>query len=86
MHYTIVTFEGFSGTFYSDIKLEPQADGTMVTWIYDGQNRSFREKAMWIFNKADLNEQYEEGLIVLKEIVERKMSETSDPQDSLLTW
>jgi hypothetical protein len=38
MHYTIVTFEGFAGTFYSDIKLELEAGGTKVSWIYDGEN------------------------------------------------
>jgi len=83
VHYTIVTFEGFAGTFYSDIKLEPQADGTNVTWIYDGQNNSLKEKAMWILMKGDLNDQYEEGLSALKDIVERKASSASAPPDSL---
>ena len=83
VHYTIVTFEGFSGTFYSDIKLEPEGDGTKVTWIYDGSNNSLKEKAMWILMKGDLNNQYEEGLQALKDIVERKTSETSAPLDSV---
>lgn len=83
LHYTIVTFEGFSGTFYSDIKLEPQSEGTKVTWIYDGQNNNLKEKAMWILMKGDLNEQYEEGLRALKEVVERKASLESNPSDSL---
>lgn len=83
MHYTIVTFEGFAGTFYSDIKLEPEGEGTKVTWIYDGQNNTLKEKAMWILTKGDLNEQYDEGLQVLKDIVERKSLDTSVPIDSL---
>ena len=85
VHYTIVTFEGFAGTFYSDIKLEPEAGGTKVTWIYDGQNNTIKEKAMWILMKGDLNDQYDEGLNVLKEIVERKLLDNSAPTDSLQT-
>jgi len=70
--FTIVVFEGFDGTFYSDLKMEPAGDGTKVTWIYDGNNNSFKEKAMWMMRKGDLNDQYDEGLKALKEIVERK--------------
>ena len=84
-HYTIVTFEGFAGTFYSDIKLEPESGGTKVTWIYDGQNNTIKEKAMWILMKGDLNDQYDEGLKVLKDIVERKSLESLTPTDSLQT-
>ena len=83
MHYTIVTFEGFAGTFYSDIKLEPEAGGTKVTWIYDGENSTLKERAMWIFLKRDLNERYDEGLRALKDIVERKSLDSSAPIDSL---
>lgn len=83
MHYTIVTFEGFAGTFYSDIKLEPEAEGTKVTWIYDGQNNTLKEKAMWILMKGDLNYQYDVGLKALKDIVERKSLDSLTPTDSL---
>jgi len=84
VHYTIVAFEGFAGTFYSDIKLEPQGDATKVTWIYNGHNQSFKQKAMWILMKGDLNEQYDEGLTALKEIVERNALERrSTPPDSI---
>jgi hypothetical protein len=83
VHYTIVAFEGFGGTFYSDIKLEPQGDSTKVTWIYDGRNNSLKEKAMWVLMKGNLNAQYDEGLAALKDIVERKMLERSTPIDSL---
>ena len=83
IHYTIVTFEGFSGTFYSDIKLVPEPGGTKVTWIYDGQNNTLKEKAMWILMKGDLNYQYDEGLSVLKNIVERKSIDSSVSTDSL---
>lgn len=84
VHYTIVTFEGFARTFYSDIKLEPQGNSTKVTWIYDGYNNTFKEKAIWVLTKSDLKEQYEEGLATLKEIVERKVRERSTGgEDSL---
>lgn len=76
VRYTIVTFEGFSGTFYSDFKLEPRGDSTKVTWIYDGQNNTLKEKAMWILTKGDLNEQYEVGLRALKEVVEKKSADS----------
>jgi hypothetical protein len=76
VRYTIVTFEGFSGTFYSDFKLEPQGDSTKVTWIYDGQNNTLKEKAMWILTKGDLNDQYEVGLRALKDVVEKKSADT----------
>ena len=80
VRYTIVTFDGFSGTFYSDFKLEPQGDSTKVTWIYDGQNNTLKEKAMWILTKGDLNDQYEEGLKTLKEIVETTPGDSVDTQ------
>ena len=83
VHYTIVTFEGFAGTFYSDIKLEPQGDATKVTWIYNGHNNTFKEKAIWILTKGDLNKQYDEGLATLKEVVERKVLERSAAPDSV---
>ena len=82
-HYTIVTFEGFSGTFYSDFKLEPQGDSTKVTWIYEGENNSIKEKAMWILMKGDLNMQYENGLSALKELVESKSLQTHSASDSI---
>lgn len=86
-HYTIVAFEGFGGTFYSDIKLEPEGEGTKVTWIYDGNNDGFKGKAMWILMKGNLNEQYDVGLKTLKRIVESKpVSEQSPaPADSTAT-
>ena len=77
VHYTIVTFEGFAGTFYSDIKLESQGDSTKVTWIYNGHNNTFKEKAIWVLTKSDLKEQYDEGLAALKDIVERRVRESS---------
>ena len=85
VHYTIVTFEGFAGTFYSDIKLEPQGNTTKVTWIYNGHNNTFKEKAIWILTKGDLNKQYDEGLAVLKEIVEKKVRERSTEADSVIS-
>jgi hypothetical protein len=83
-HYTIVAFEDFAGTFYSDIKLEPKGEGTKVTWIYDGNNDGLKSKAMWILMKGNLNEQYDAGLKTLKRIVEKKSlsEESSSASDS----
>lgn len=69
--YTIITFEDFGGTIYSDIKLEPEGNITKVTWIYDGYNTSLKDKAMWLFNRRDLDAQYDVGLKTLKRIVEK---------------
>jgi len=83
-HYTIVAFEDFAGTFYSDIKLESEGEGTKVTWIYDGNNDGLKSKAMWILMKGNLNEQYDAGLKTLKRIVEKKSlsEESSSASDS----
>ena len=83
--YTIVAFEDFGGTFYSDIKLEPVTEGTKVTWLYDGNNDGFKGKAMWIVMKGQLNGQYDVGLKTLKRIVEAKtLNEKSlAPSDSI---
>lgn len=80
--YTIVAFENFGGTFYSDIKLDPVAEGTKVTWIYDGNNDGFKSKAMWIVLKSQLNEQFDVGLKTLKRIVEAKTLKETSPASS----
>jgi hypothetical protein len=70
--YTIVTFEGFDGTFCSEIKLEPGGDTTKVTWIYDGTNDGFKGKAMWMLMRGRMEEQYNTGLAALKKRIESK--------------
>ena len=70
--YTIVTFEGFDGTFCSEIKLEPDGANTKVTWIYDGINDGFKGKAMWMLMKGRMEDQYNTGLAALKKLIESK--------------
>jgi hypothetical protein len=70
--YTIVTFEGFDGTFCSEIKLEPDGANTKVTWIYDGINDGFKGKAMWMLMKGRMEDQYDTGLASLKKLIESK--------------
>src|SRR5258706_1964777 len=70
--YTIVTFEGFDGTFCSEIKLEPDGATTKVTWIYDGINDGFKGKAMWMLMRGRMEDQYNTGLAALKKLIEGK--------------
>jgi hypothetical protein len=70
--YTIVTFEGFDGTFCSEIKLEPDGTNTKVTWIYDGVNDGFKGKAMWMLMRGRMEDQYKSGLAALKKRIEVK--------------
>jgi hypothetical protein len=70
--YTIVTFEGFDGTFCSEIKLQPEGANTKVTWIYDGINDGFKGKAMWMLMKGRMQDQYNTGLAALKKLIESK--------------
>jgi len=70
--YTIVTFEGFDGTFCSEIKLEPDGANTKVTWIYDGVNDGFKGKAMWMLMRGRMEDQYNTGLAALKKLIESK--------------
>ena len=70
--YTIVTFEGFDGTFCSEIKLEPDGANTKVTWIYDGVNDGFKGKAMWMLMRGRMEDQYNTGLAALKKLIEGK--------------
>ncbi len=79
--YTIVAFEGFDGTFYSEIKLEPEGGATKVTWIYEGTNDGLKGKAMWMLMKGRMEDQYDRGLSALKKLVESKPV----PADSTVT-
>jgi len=79
--YSIVTFEGFGGTFCSEIKLEPDGGGTKVTWIYDGTNDGLKGKLMWVLMRGRMEEQYELGLAALKKLIEGKPA----PGDPALT-
>ena len=76
--YSIVTFEGFTGTFCSEIKLEAEGSGTKVTWIYDGLNDGLKGKMMWVLMRGRMEDQYDIGLAALKKLIESRPV-TADP-------
>lgn len=67
-----MSFGGYDVKYNSEIILEPEGEGTKVTWTYDGPNDGVSGKAMWLFMGSMLNSQYEQGLKDLKQIVESK--------------
>ncbi len=67
-----LAFGGYSATYSNEFILEPEGDGTKVTWTYDGPNDGIMGKAMWVIMGSLLNSQYEQGLKDLKELVESK--------------
>ena len=86
--YTIVSFEGFDGTFCSEIKLEAVGSNTKVTWIYDGANDGFKGKAMWMLMKGRMEDQYSTGLAALKKLIESRTAvpaESGTPADSTVS-
>ncbi len=86
---TRLAFDGFEGTAWAEFKLEPQTEGTKVTWAYDGDNTGFMGKAVWMFVGGMLNSQYAEGLQDLKNMVESTPIEPSAqevaPTDSVVS-
>ncbi len=68
--YKIVSFEGFDGTFCSEIRIEPAGEDTKVTWIYDGVNDGLKGKAMWMLMRGRMEDQYTTGLAALKKLIE----------------
>jgi carbon monoxide dehydrogenase subunit G len=67
-----MSFGGYDAKYTSEFILEPEGEGTKVTWTYDGPNDGVMGKAMWLMMGSMLNSQYEEGLAELKRIVESK--------------
>lgn len=67
-----MTFGDNEETFYSEFILEPEAEGTRVTWTYDGPNSGLGGKAMWVIIGFMLSSQYDQGLKDLKQLVESK--------------
>lgn len=67
-----LSFESYEGTSYSEFILEPTAEGTKVTWTYEGKNDGFAGKAMWVVMGTMMAGQYDEGLLDLKKLVESK--------------
>ena len=75
-------FDGYDGVFYSSFILEPEGEGTKVTWTYDGANKGFGGKAMWMFMGSMMKDQYDQGLMDLKKLVEEKPKPEPVPVDS----
>ena len=67
-----MSFEGFEGAIFSEFILEPEGQGTKVTWTYDGPNDGLAGKAMWLIMGTMMNKQFEEGLFDLKTLTENK--------------
>jgi len=65
-------FDGYDGVYYSSFMLEPEGENTKVTWTYDGANKGFGGKAMWMFMGSMMKDQFESGLADLKKLVEAK--------------
>lgn len=63
-------FGGADDTYYNDFFLEPEGNGTKVTWTYDGPNSGLSGKAFWLIMNPMMSGQYEDGLADLKAIVE----------------
>jgi hypothetical protein len=65
-----LVFEDFDGTNYANWKFE-EADGvTTVTWGFAGAPSPFMMRPMNMIMKGVLEQSYQDGLAVLKEIVE----------------
>jgi hypothetical protein len=86
---TGLSFEGFDGTSWAELKLTPEGSGTKVTWTYDGDNKGFAGKAMWVMMGGMLGGQYEDGLKDLKQLVESPPTSSpvteNTPADSTAT-
>ena len=67
-----MSFGDAEGKYYSEFILEPEGEGTRVTWTYDGQNSGLAGKATWVFMGFMLSSQFDQGLKDLKELVESK--------------
>ena len=73
---TGLAFEGMEGILSAEFKLTPEANGTKVTWTFDGDNVGFKGKAIWMMMGGMLAGQYESGLQDLKKVVESTPIET----------
>jgi len=77
-------FESFDGTYTGEINLEPTADGTKVTWTYDGDvsntgmATSVMGKFMGAFIDSTLGKDYEQGLSNLKTLAESQPQPTPE--------
>lgn len=75
-----LSFEGYDDVAYAELVLTPESENaTKVTWTYDGDNNGFMAKAMWSFLGGMLTDQYKQGLLDLKTIVESKPDPEPEP-------
>ena len=65
-----LSFEGLDGEASAAFILSPEGQGTNVVWTYNGVNKGFSGKAMWLMMGSMMPGQYEQGLIDLKKYVE----------------
>lgn len=80
-----IKFGGFEGDYTSEIILAPDANGTKVTWTYDGDvseegmMNTVMGKIFGMFMDAALGPFYEKGLLSLKEIAENEQDTPAEP-------
>jgi carbon monoxide dehydrogenase subunit G len=86
---TGLAFGGESGTTWAEFKLIPEGNGTKVVWTFDGDNKGFSGRAMWIVMSPMLGSQFEDGLKDLKTLVESTPAQAptleTAPADSTVT-
>ena len=58
------------GEYYAEFILEPEGEGTKVTWTYIGKSDEFMMKFFMLGTDSFLGPQYEEGLADLKYYIE----------------
>jgi len=71
---TKIDFKDLNGIFYTQFILEPEGNGTKLTWTYDGENEGFAGKFKWLFMKGPLDTQFTDGLEDFKYFVQRKVA------------
>lgn len=67
---TKMEFEGFGGETHSAILLEPEGEGTKVTWTYESTDQNGIARFFMLGVDGMLGPSYEEGLGKLKSLVE----------------
>lgn len=67
---TKMGFEGMTGTYTADFILSATANGTEITWTFDGSSDSMGEKVFLSMTESILGPSYEEGLSALVSHIE----------------
>lgn len=74
-----LVFDGYDGKAQAEFVLEQEGDNTKLMWLYEGENKGFGGKAMWVFMKGMLDDQYEQGLRDLKQMIEASPERQTEP-------